>query len=152
MSSPAHRIREARERLGLWPGVVADAAGLNHNWYFDVEHFDHEVTGNITLDQLIIIARTLGLTPLAVLEGPEFPPPLRRVSLEALAKQAEGRMLEQGLSVADFSQRVGWEIAPVFADPQHVRTYTVDALQQICREAGVDWREALPSELNVAAG
>jgi hypothetical protein len=152
MSSPSTRIREARERLGLGASEVSDPAGLNDDWYFDVEHFDHEVTGNVTLDQLIVVARRLRLTPLGILEGPEFPPPPRRLSLEELAKRAEERMLAQGLSVADFSQRVGWEMAPVFADPQHVRTYTVDALQEICREAGVDWHAALPAELNEAAG
>ena len=152
MSSPSERIRETRERLGLAPSAVADAAGLNDNWYFDVEHFDHEVTGNISLDQLISIANTLGLTPLGVLEGPEFPSPARRVSLAELAELAEERVTEEGISVDEYSQRVGWDMAPVFADPEHIRTYTVDALRDICREVGVDWHEALPTELNRAAG
>jgi len=54
VSSPSERIREARERLSLDPSDVAAAAGLNDDWYVDVEQSDNEVRGNISLDQLAI--------------------------------------------------------------------------------------------------
>lgn len=152
MTSPSLRIREARERLGLWPGHVADQAGLNDNWYFDVEHFDDEVTSNISLNQLVIIARALNLTPLEILEGPGYPAPSRRLPLAEVAARASQRMAADGLSVEAYSDRVGWEMALVFARPDHIRTYTVDALKAICADIGLDWHEALPAELIEAAG
>lgn len=69
MSSQADRIGEARERVGPEAAAVASAAGLNENWYFDVESYDKEVARNISLDQLLIITHAVGLTPLAALSG-----------------------------------------------------------------------------------
>ena len=152
MSSPSERIREARERLGLEPSEVAAAAGLNYDAYFDVEHCDDEATSNISLDQLIVIGRLIGLTPLGILEGSGFPAPARRVSLAELAGRAAERMAGEGMSAYEYGERVGWEMAPVFTDPETIRTYTVDALRDICREVGIDWHEAPPAALDEPTG
>jgi len=152
MSSPSERIREARERLGLSPHAVAQGAGLNYDWYFDVEHDDGEVTSNLSLDSLIAIAAALWLTPLGILEGPDFPQPAERVSLAELAELAMRRMEETELPLEAFSERVGWEMAPVFADPESIRGYTVDALRDICREVGVDWHAAIPQSPRGSGG
>ncbi|MEO8621271.1 MAG: hypothetical protein ABI625_09420 [bacterium] len=152
MSSSAERIREARERAGIEPDAVAAAAGLNSDWYFDVESYDAEVTSNISLDQLIIITQAVGLTPLGALEGPGAQPPEQRVSLSALVEHARLQMLESAQTIEEYSERVGWELAPVFADPAYLRKYTVDALQDICRVVGIDWRAVLPVEIISPAG
>jgi hypothetical protein len=47
------------------------------------------------------------------------------------------------LEVEAYSERVGWELAPVFADPAYFREYTVDALRDVCAALGIDWREVL---------
>jgi transcriptional regulator with XRE-family HTH domain len=152
MSSSAERIREARERAGIDADAVASAAGLNPNWYFDVESYDAEVTSNISLDQLIIITHVVGLTPLGALEGPAAQAPAPRISLTELVETARRQMIAAGETVEQYSTRVGWEMAPLFANPAYLRNYTVDALQDICRTVGMDWRAALPVEITPPAG
>ncbi|HEX6533708.1 MAG TPA: hypothetical protein VF041_03875 [Gemmatimonadaceae bacterium] len=152
VSSPAERIQQARTRAGLDPATVAQTIGLPEGWYFDLEHFNSEVTGNISLDQFLRLAELVGLTPLGILEGPDYPEPNRRISLAQLVDLARQQMQSAGLSVDAYSDRVGWEMAPVFADPAYLRSYTVDALQGLCREVGVDWHKALPEKLRPGAG
>ncbi len=147
--SPAATIREARERLGLDPHSVAVAAGLNDHWYFDVESYDSDVTSNISLSQLGLIARRLSLDPLAIFE--QSPPPVEHQrTLVELLTLADGEMRRRDETVDTFGDTVGWEMAPVLADPDKFRQYTFDALVDLCRVLGVDWREFLLDSLKPA--
>jgi len=143
MTSPGERIQEARERAGLTAQEVASAAGLSVNWYLDVEHDDGEVTSNLSLAHLGIIARTLGLSPLEIIEPASTPLPGPSLLLSELAARAQAKMKAENLSVEDYSECVGWEMAPVFANPAHLREYTFDALVHVCTNVGVDWRLVL---------
>ena len=145
MTSASTRIREARERAGLAASYVAECAGLNDNWYSDVEADDFEVINNISLHALAMIGRTVGLTPLQIVNGFEAEPPSEVIPLSALRAHAQMRMLSDGLSVEEFSTRVGWDLAPLLSDLDPIHKYTVQGLQDICRDIGVDWRAALSS-------
>ena len=140
--SPSRVIRDAREREGIDEHSVAEAAGLNDNWYLDVESYGEEVTSNISLAQLGIIARMLRLSPFEILEQTPQPPMQHR-SLSDLVIRARQLIDETGESIDAFSERVGWEMAPVFANPRRMQQYTFDALADLCAVLSLDWRELL---------
>jgi hypothetical protein len=60
-------------------------------------------------------------------------------------------MVGANLSLDAYSELVGWEMGKVFENPETIRGYTVDALQDICRDVGIDWRDAL-AEITARAG
>jgi transcriptional regulator with XRE-family HTH domain len=142
-TSAGERIRAAREHRGLPSQVVAAAAGIGDDWYRDVENDATEATSNLSLTSFGCIARAVGLSPLEALAGRSARPASVQRSLSDLASLAHARMEGDGLTIEAYSQRVGWDMAPVFADPAHVRRYTADALWDICADVGVDWREVL---------
>ena len=61
--TPNERLRSAREARGLSEDDVAEAAALPVTWYRDLELFEDELTDNVSLVHLQIIAGTLGASP-----------------------------------------------------------------------------------------
>jgi transcriptional regulator with XRE-family HTH domain len=140
MRSPSENIRLARTRIGLEPEDVARAVGLNVPWYRDVEGHDDEVTGNVSLGTLMAIARTLNTTTVELLEGPgALDGASKRSGLE-LADLARARIASDGLTVKEYGDRIGWDMAPVLAAPEHLQRYPVVMLQALCHDLGVDWK------------
>lgn len=141
MGSPSENIRLARLRTGLEPEDVARAVGLNVPWYRDVEGDDDEVTGNISLGTLMAIARTLNTTTVELLEGPgTLGGAAERSELE-LGDLARARIAAGGLTIEQYSERIGWDMAPVLASPEHLRRYPIVMLQALCHDLGVDWKD-----------
>lgn len=125
------------------PEEVARAAGLNKPWYFDVEGRDDEVTGNISLRALKAIARVLGTTPLELLEGPGVVGAAAPGSAAALVELVQARIDAERLTVEAYGSRIGWDMVPVFADPEHLWEYPFDMLRVLCEDLAVDWRAFL---------
>jgi hypothetical protein len=44
-----------------------------------------------------------------------------------------------GMSIAEFEERVGFEIEPSLKDATKVLDWNVDCLRFVCAEIGVDW-------------
>ena len=141
MGSPSANFRLARSRAGLEPADVARAVGLNKQSYHDLESHDDEVTGNISLGTLSAIARTLDTTVVELLDGPDAAGPTSRQSLSVLAGLARTRIASGGLTVDAYSRRIGWDMAPVVADPEHVWKYPFEMLHALCDDLGLDWKD-----------
>lgn len=140
MGSPSKNIRAARVRAGMQPEEVARAVGLNKPGYYEVEEHDDEVTGNISMATLMAIARTLGTTAAALLGGPGTTLASKRSSAE-LAVLALARIAAERLTADAYGERIGWDIAPVLTNPDHVWQYPLVMLQSLCQDLGVDWKE-----------
>jgi len=143
MGSPSENIRAARVRAGLEPEDVARAVGLNKAWYHDVEARDDEVTGNISLGTLIAIARRQGTTAVELLEGPVTHAGRSKRSSADLVALAQARIAAERLTEEAYGDRIGWDMAPVFANPEHVWEYPFDMLEALCHDLGVDWKQFL---------
>jgi ribosomal-protein-alanine N-acetyltransferase len=141
--SPSENLRLARERAGLEPEQVANATGLNKPWIYCLESHDDEVVGNISIRVLAVLAGTVGTTPLALIDGSLAATVVHRRSPEALAALIERRIELEGLTAEHWGERIGWDISPFLADPQHLWEYPLDMLQALCSDLGVDWRETL---------
>jgi transcriptional regulator with XRE-family HTH domain len=137
MGSASENIRLARTRAGLEPAAVAAAVGLNKPWYYDVEAYDYEVTDNISLRKLAAIARTLGTTVPEIIDGARTSVP---VAKQSLAELARARMASEAMTVDAYSERIGWDIRPVLANPEQVWEYPFCMLAALCADLGADWR------------
>lgn len=141
MGSPSENIRAARVRAGVEPEDVARAVGLNKPWYYDVEGRDDEVTGNISMATLMAIARTLGTTAVELLGGPGTVGGAPKRSSADLVDLARARIAAEHLTVDAYGDRIGWDMAPVLKNPEHVWQYPFAMLQALCEDVGVDWKE-----------
>jgi transcriptional regulator with XRE-family HTH domain len=145
MGSPSENLRLARERAGLEPAQVAEATGLNRPWIYDLEADDDEVVGNISLRVLAVLARTVGTTPLQLVEGPASRAVVVRRSAAALAMLMRSRIDNDApaLTIEALGDRIGWDIAAFAADPDQLWEYPLVMLQALCADLNVDWRETL---------
>ena len=143
MESPSKHIRVARVRAGLQPEDVARAVGLNKPSYYDLEASDVEVTGNISLATLTAIARCLGTTTVELLEGPRTDASRSNRPQSDLLALAQARIAAVGLTVKAYGDRLGWNLAPVFENPERIWEYPFDVLRSLCDDLGADWRQFL---------
>lgn len=141
MGSPSENIRAARVRAGMEPEDVARAVGLNKPWYYDVEGSDDEVTGNISMATLIAVARMLGTTAVELLDGPGAVGGAAKRSSSDLVALARARIAAERLTVDEYGDRVGWDMAPVLTNPEHVWQYPFVMLRSLCEDLGVEWKE-----------
>jgi transcriptional regulator with XRE-family HTH domain len=146
MSSPSENVRLARIRAGIEPEEVARAAGLNKPTYvFHVEARDEDVTGNISLRALKAIARTLGTTPLEILEGAGAVRAGAHRSSASLADLVRLRIDAENLTVGSYGDRIGWNVESILRDPGRLWDYPFEMLQALCEDLRVDWRDVLHS-------
>lgn len=145
LTAAHERLKLAREQRGLTHEALAAATGLPPASIADLESYDDELTSNLSLTNLRALCGLLQLSPMALLLGAVPPMTASPISLSELAI-ALGRAHEaSGLSVAQFSERVGWELKDVLTDPRAFGHFTVDGLRDVCAEAGVDWTAVLAS-------
>ena len=135
-------------RAGLEPAEVASAVGLSKSWYHEVEFHDDEAAGNISLGTLEAIARRLGTTAVELLEGPGAAIAAGKRSLPVLVDLARTRMASEGLTMESYSNRIGWDMAPVLANPDCVLEYPFVMLRALCEDLGVDWKEFIDRPLS----
>jgi len=114
--------------------------GLNPPWYYDLEAYPIEITGNISLRVLAVIARTLGTTTLQLLEGADTLRPEHPRSASELADLLRARIAADGQTADDYGDRIGWAVAPVLAIPDLLWESPFEMLQALCEDLGVDPR------------
>jgi len=49
-----------------------------------------------------------------------------------------------GGDVEEWSERAGWDVAPIFKDPEEIWKLNAEGLREIAEAAGIDWRLVLP--------
>jgi transcriptional regulator with XRE-family HTH domain len=141
MGSPSENIRAARIRAGLQPEDVARAVGLSKPSYYDIEGRDDEVTGNISVATLMAIARTLGTTAAELLDGAGTVAGAPKRSSSEIVDLTRARIAAEHVTVEAYGDRIGWDMAPVLKNPEHVWRYPFVMLQALCGDLGVDWKE-----------
>ena len=135
----AQRIRLAREGLGLTQDEVAARWGQQPSMYWDLELFDGEAFTVISLHELQRLASVLQTSVNLLLFGeePQRPLPIA-IHADAVAR-LEARMAQEGLSAEQLSDRIGWDVAPLFADPVALGDLPIVGVWSVCRAVDVDW-------------
>jgi transcriptional regulator with XRE-family HTH domain len=135
----AQRIRRAREDLTLTQDDVASRWGEQVSMYWDLELFDDEAFTVISVRQLQRLASVLETTVNALLFGEDPAATLPIARYRDVIARLEVRMAEDGISIDQLGDRIGWELGPLLADPGALGDLPVSGLWSICRAAEVDW-------------
>lgn len=143
-STPPERIRAARERAGLELLDLAQQLELPFAHYCDLEMFEDEAATTISLETLQHLGRLLGLTPLQILEGDEAVVPSARLTFAEFSSAVAAAITKAGGDVEAWEDEAGWEVRPLLQDPETIWKLDAEALCDIAKAAGVDWRAVLP--------
>lgn len=136
------RLREARERSGKSIGEMASLLGISWEWYNDVEGFDDEITSTLSLHQLVLLSKAIGIDLVDFFSN-GAPKPAHSVSLDTLAEKINEYFTAHNLTVAEFEEDVGWEVANCLTEPSQFMNFNLDGLIDVTRPLGVDWRAVL---------
>lgn len=138
----ANRLCEARERSGKSIGEMASLLGISWESYRDVEDYDDEVILVLSLQEVITLTKALGIDPVEFFSN-GAPKPAESVSLEALAEKINEYIAAHNLTVAEFEEAVGWEVANSLTEPSQFMNLNLDGLMDVTRPLGIDWRAVL---------
>jgi len=132
-------LKQLRESSSFSPEQLAAIAGLNIDWYRDLENDEGELTSNVSLGSIVRVAKALGVKP-STLFGEQS---TGIVSLERLATLVRERVKSSGKSLPDFEAEIGWGVAAALNDSAAFREFNVDGLRAYCEAVDVAWCEVL---------
>jgi len=138
-------LREARERSGKTVDEMASLLGISRPSYYDLETYDDEIILVVSLKQLVTLSHALGINLVEFFSN-GAPKPAESVSLEALAESINEYLAANKLTVAEFEDAVGWELANCLADPRQFMNFNLDGLKDVTRPLGIDWRAVLSTD------
>jgi len=139
------RLREARERAGKSIGEMASLLGLSWEWYNDLESYDEEITDTLSVHQLVLLSKAIGID-LVDFFSDGASKPAESVSLDALAKKINEYLKAHNLTVAEFEEAVGWELANCLTEPRQFMNFNLQGLMDVSRPLGIDWRALLSTD------
>ena len=139
----AVRFREARERARLTPDDAASLMGISSPWLWDIECYDDELP-NCSPGQIRRFCQMLGIAPRELFGIDLDAPP---ITASELAARIRERCRAGNISVDQFEDACGWLVAKSLDDPERFLhdDYSIEGIQDICREANVDWRRFMLS-------
>lgn len=141
----AASLRTARIRAGKSRAEVAAHLALNPAWYDDLERRDGELAATLTLFQGVALAELFGLR-LADLFG-ETVPAGERVALPDLPERIRAHVAATGVSLDQFEQRLGWELAPFMEAPVQLATeLPIAFFQALAGKLGLHWLLLVPDD------
>jgi hypothetical protein len=112
--------------------------------YRDLEIYDDEAFTVTTLRELATLGRILKVEPEALLLGADGDRVGQTVTFRDVAQQLARRMADDGLTVEQLGEEIGYDLEPLFVLPDALWDYNVEALYMICKCLGLDWVAALP--------
>jgi len=136
------RLQAARERAGKGIGEMAALMGISWAAYRDLEMFDTEVTDVLSLQELITLSKALGLD-LVEFFSDGASKRGESLSLDALAGKIKAYIVAHNLTVAEFEDAIGWEVANCLTEPSQFMNFNLDGLMDVTRPLGLDWRAVL---------
>lgn len=141
MREASIRLRRAREAAGKTPEDLGEFVG-NTPTYYHLEAGGGELYRVVGLGELSRLCAALGINVRDLFGNREDMEEV--ISPEQLLSKAKQHLQQSGLSIAEFEDRIGFEIGPSLNDSSKVMDWNVDFLRWLCRELELDWRSALP--------
>src|SRR5947207_613223 len=142
-TSPALRFREFRERAGLSHDEAARQLGISSPSVWDIESCEDELSSCYSPRELQQFARVLGIRP-AEFFGSQISEP--SVSAVELVRLIRHECTLRGVSLEQFEDTVGWQLGACIEAPERLlEDISIDGLQWLCRELGIDWHRVILS-------
>jgi transcriptional regulator with XRE-family HTH domain len=139
-SSISSRFRDLRERAGLSIEEAAKRMGVSP---FHIETDDAEFTQCYSPSDALNFCKVLDARPAELFDIKTAEPPISATSLVLLVHQ---EYRARGLTLEQFEDIVGWRLSACIEPPEHLfDEMSIDGLQWLCRELGVDWHRVILS-------
>jgi len=141
MTTPNDRFREARERLGLSLGEVSERSGVSLACLWDIETMPDELASVYSPMEIQQLCEVIHIRPIDLFADEFSEPPISAPELvELIKKECQSRHL----NFEQFEDLIGWEFSSCLNTPENLlKGFSVDGLQDLCRELRVDWRRML---------
>jgi transcriptional regulator with XRE-family HTH domain len=140
--APRIRLRRFRELAGKTPEDLAVYVDNSTSSYYDLEEHNGELYMVPSLGELSRLCSDLGIKTRDLFDD-RLESGLT-ISPEQLISKVKEHLNHTGTSIAEFENRVGYEIEPSLKDVAKVMDWNIDFLISVCRELGLNWRLALP--------
>lgn len=138
--SISRRFRELRERAGLSENEAGRQMGVS---VWDIEAVEDELTCCYSPAQVQKFCQILSARP-SELFGTTTSEPA--VSAKDLVSLIHAECRKRGVSLEQFEDAVGWYLSRCIEPPERLlEDITLDGLQWLCRELGIDWHRVILS-------
>jgi transcriptional regulator with XRE-family HTH domain len=143
ITSPASRFPEFRERAGLSHDEAAVQMGISSPSVWDVESHEDELSSCYSPSELRRFAGVLGVRPVDFFGAQTLESP---VSATELVRLIYDQCRSRGASLEQFDDVVGWRLNACVEPPERLlEDISIDSLQWLCRELGIDWHRVILS-------
>jgi hypothetical protein len=141
----AAQLRNYRVRAGKSRKEVTEHLRLNDAWYGDLEKYDEELTSTLTLFQAMELASFLGLGLRELVGGSDAPDEI--ISIVDLPSRIRSHIEQEGISVEEMENDVGWDIRDFLESPLKVAAESpISFLQAISEALGMNWVAMVPHD------
>jgi transcriptional regulator with XRE-family HTH domain len=140
-TSTAARFRYFRERAGLSLDEAARQMGISTPSVWDIESFEDELSTCYSPKEVQNFCRVLQIRPSELFGYEPLDP---SVSAVELARLIHDKCRLRGVALEQFEDAVGWRLSACIDPPERLlEDITIDGLQWLCRELGIDWHRAI---------
>jgi transcriptional regulator with XRE-family HTH domain len=133
------RLRRLRELRGFDPHQLARDLEITSPWYFDLEVDSSDWADQISIRGLRSLAHALEVAPSSLFELDGEPVATAEIFVERLADYLKAN----GLSAAEFSVRIGWDVERIVTNPKEVGNLNAAGFKAISEALGLDWLATL---------
>ena len=145
MDRNADKIRQLRLAAGRSEQEMAELIGLNLPSYYDLEAYDDEVLDCLSLYELKKLCQALKITPVDLFSTEaKNNGGLNHLSFAELTERMQQNIESQGITVAEFEEKVGWEIEGLLNKPEGIWERNVQFLKDVCSALGLNWLSVIP--------
>lgn len=138
--SLSKRFRQFRERAGLSENEAGERMGGS---VWDIEAFEDELTSCYSPVQVRDFCRVLQAQPAELFAVNTSEPPVSAQELVGLIRE---ECRKRGVTLDQFEDAVGWRLGQCMDPPERLlEDMTLDGLQWLCRELGIDWHRVILS-------
>jgi hypothetical protein len=137
------RFKELRERAGLSHDEAARRMGVQPACVWDIESFEDEITSSYSPSEMRQFCEAIGARPAELFEVATTQP---AVSASELVERIKAECKRRAVTLGEFEDAVGWELAQFMEAPERLlEAMSLDGLQWLCRELGIDWHRVILS-------
>jgi len=139
-ASTAAKFRKFRERAGLSEQEAAREMGVSMSCLWDIESCEGDLSSCYSPEEVGSFCRVLRISANELFGLPKLPP----ISAEDLVRLIGEQCRDRGMTLKQFEDAVGWQLSEYMEAPNKLLGgISVDGLQWLCKELGIEWQRAL---------
>jgi transcriptional regulator with XRE-family HTH domain len=149
MTQYAKRISELRKITGRTQNQMASLLEMSDMSFFDLESHDDEIIRAAhPLKTIRALADSLGVTVYDLLKEDDLQlSSFKPIPYSELVKLVERNIVEQGLSIEQYEDKIGWHLTAFFqSENLFLNDYTIEFLGELAKQLKLDWLRLFPEK------